>query len=173
MTCHICREKFGKGSDPGTCEDCLAVLAAEQTCRSSQRCSEKAGAGRFGMFCPAHADELEDLKARWWSASGNVLQHERKPGEDEQRATWNRTPAKSPNPAARRTREELASLAAAHVAAADGPLTNAEIAAAIGVPRTSSSLRRALEHAKAEGLVILRNGVGWVVPGEGEQQQAA
>jgi hypothetical protein len=41
-------------------------------CRSSERCGREAGHGTFGTFCEAHASELSEIKARWFTPTGAV-----------------------------------------------------------------------------------------------------
>src|SRR4051794_30100782 len=92
LKCWICGErKHGRAGPNGTCGDCRAVLAAEQKCRSSARCEQRAGHGRWGLFCEAHAAEIAEFRARWMSKTGAVLAKPREPGKPEERATWKGT----------------------------------------------------------------------------------
>src|SRR5688572_8235968 len=90
LVCWLCvRESITKSSAAnGTCPDHRAVLAEETFCRSSAPCSERAGHGRWGQFCEAHAAELAACSkpsAKWNGrarASAEPEQRQRVPRDE-------------------------------------------------------------------------------------------
>ena len=59
-----------------------------------------------------------------------------------------------------------------HVAAADGPVSREEAAAAAGLTSVQGSLRRIIQRAVAEGFIESRSGVG-LLPGPRLKPEAA
>lgn len=119
-----------------------------------------AGYGVFGVLSEPCAAVIADLRQRWFGANGNVLRQERKPEEVTPETPAEPEPA--PKPAPRMSREELAQKIAAHVRASQRPVTYADLAAAFGVNRTSSSLVRAVALARDNGDVRMHEGRGLV-----------
>lgn len=62
------------------------------------------------------------------------------------------------------SKAETAAKIEAIVRAADGPVSSAKIAEALGLERNNSSYRRALEYARQQGMVVVHAGRGWEAP---------
>jgi len=106
-------------------------------CKWGTGCSERGGHGRFGNFCPLHADRLGaiDMSAPRRAAS-KTPEPERATGPD----AMGRVPV-----------SVRAAALGRHVQGARGPVSQTEAAEALGLASAKGSLPRVVREARARG----------------------